>query len=370
MLTVLGVLLVAVLALEFGLRWADDVPLLSRKNFVRERVDLLMVNVLARYDALLGWTVVPNFRTGDPVFTFSTDQHGMRLPSEQDRPVPPGAILASGDSFTVGAEVVDGYSWPALLEKMLGIPIANAASGAWGGDQIVMRAEQMLDVIRPSTVIISFLWHDILRAQYSIYGGAHKPYFTIKDGVLEHHNNPVPHFTASPDEVGIWRAVFGYSYLVMCAARKFGFSKWYALWDLQYRVAMSQEAGAEVCCLLLERLKAQTDARGMRLLFMMQYGGGDFGTPAAPELATRVSDAARAAGIETIDPWEAMKRMFEEDNARFRSLYVLQPDGKTLGHMSPAGNQYVADLLAPALMGITAQQPATPMPAGAPTPGQ
>jgi hypothetical protein len=345
-LGVLGLLVVAVLAAEFGLRWADGIPLFVWRNFVHERVDLLKVNSFLDYDPLLGWVPSPHVRAGSGGETLTTDEHGTRQPSSEVRPLPLGAVLVSGDSFTIGAEVTDGDTWPAILERLIGRPVINAACGGWGADQIVLRTEQLLSVARPSTAVISFLWHDIQRAEYRIYGGSHKPYYLVKDGVLEAHNNPVPHFRGSRDEVGWARANFGWSYLVLCAAKQAKFMKWTNSWDLQYRLAMPAGAGIEVCCKLLARLKATADQSGFRLIFVMQYGSNDFDVDRPHEMAAEVVACARTIGIDTVDPWVRIKRQFDADQTGFRRLWVLQADGRTLGHMSPSGNQLIAEEIA------------------------
>ena len=342
----LSVVLTAVL-LEVALRMSDGIPLLSFPNFVRERVDLLKVTTSVIYDPLLGWSLAPNLRIGSGANSLTTDAYGTRQPTSQLRTLPIGAILASGDSFTIGSEVGDRDSWPALLEKALGEPVINAGAGGWGTDQIILRAESLLDVAQPSIVIISFLWQDILRAEYRTYGGAHKPYYTIGNGVLELHNNPVPIFTGNRYEVGWTRAVFGYSYLVFWAAQRLGLTQWVNSWNLQYKLATPPGTGIDISCRLLARLKATSEQRHFGLVFLMQYGSNDFDQTAPPETARKVVDCARAAEIETVDPWAEIKQMFDRDQPRYHRLWVLEADGKTLGHMSAAGNRLMADVLLP-----------------------
>ncbi len=79
---------------------------------------------------------------------------------------------------------------------------ASGAAGGWGAGQIVLRAEKLIPVLEPKTVVISFLADDILRAGFRVYGSANKPWFQVDDdGNLVRHNDPVPVFTGKPEEV-------------------------------------------------------------------------------------------------------------------------------------------------------------------------
>jgi hypothetical protein len=80
----------------------------------------------------------------------------------------------------------------------------------------------------------------------------------------------------------------------------------------------------------------------------MEYGWNEFEQAEPPAPSKRVLDWARAAGIETVDAWARMKRLFEEDRQAFLDLYVHRSDGK-IGHMSETGNRLVATEVARAL---------------------
>src|SRR5207253_1584360 len=139
--------------------------------------------------------------------------------------------------------------------------------GGWGSDQIVLRAESLISVLEPKAIILSFLADDILRAGNETYGGGNKPYFTVRDGALVAHNIPVPRFAGSAHEIGWLRRVFGYFELVAYVMQATGQYEWW-FGDIYRRVATDP---AEVSCLLLQRLKTQTDARHIQLYFIMQY---------------------------------------------------------------------------------------------------
>src|SRR5262249_47623704 len=90
------------------------------------------------------------------------------------------------DSFTEGWEVRDHESWPAQLEKRTTAPVVNVATGGYGADQVILRAEQMLPIVKPKVLLIGFYDIAIVRAGYSIIG-APKPYFTLENGEPRYH---------------------------------------------------------------------------------------------------------------------------------------------------------------------------------------
>lgn len=115
-----------------------------------------------------------------------------------------------------------------------------------------------------------------------------------------------------------------------------------------YRPSGAQGAGVEISCLLLEQLKILTDRGNIRLILLMEYGWNEFDDAEPPGPSKHVLDWARAAGIETVDAWAKMKKMFSEDQKAFLDLYVHRSDGQ-IGHMSEAGNRLIATEVAHAL---------------------
>ena len=80
----------------------------------------------------------------------------------------------------------DEGTWPAHLERMTGVPVLNGAVGGYATDQIIMRAEQPLPLVRPKTLIVGFLEKISHRSGHSSFG-ASKPYFTLENGGLVYH---------------------------------------------------------------------------------------------------------------------------------------------------------------------------------------
>lgn len=329
---------------EVGLRWADDVAVRPFGNLVQrclcpfppfEGMDL------SSYHPVLGWTIAPRLHLIVLGTFLTTDDFGTRLPSAERRPLPRGAILASGSSFTAGAEVGDEHTWPALLEGLLGEPVVNAAAGGWGTDQTILRAEEMIELMRPSTVILGFSQVAMQYSALRTFGWAQKPYYLINAGALELHNVPVP-ISASNYRLVQWlRPLIEHSYLIFRVAHRLRLFHRPPRKGIEYRPSGAEGAGVEISCLLLDRLKTLTHRRGIQLVLLMEYGWNEFEQAEPPAPSKHVLDWARAAGIETVDAWARMKRLFEEDRKAFLDLYVHRSDGK-IGHMSEAGNRLVA----------------------------
>jgi len=348
-LTALAIAVCGLVALEIGTRWAEGVALRPLGGFLRTRLFPFKRSPLSTYDPTLGWTIIPNLCTVIEGDSFATDAFSVRLNAHVARPLPHGGILATGSSYTCGSEVANEWSWPAQLERTLGIPVVNAAAGGWAADQIVLRAEQMLELARPTTVIIAYCWSALWFAEFRTYGFAQKPYFLLKDGALVRHSDPVP-LSASASRIVEWlRPVIERSYLAFWLVRTSGwFHRVRRGSELYVRVSPEGD-GPEIACLLLDRFRKTVERRGIRLVLLMEYGVNEFAAPEAPAMCRRVIDWARTTGIETVDAWAKMKRLFDEDHERFLGLYKLHADGKTRGHMSETGNRFVADELAAAL---------------------
>jgi lysophospholipase L1-like esterase len=327
--------------LEVGLRVVKGEPWMPGENLIARRVGLLRVHVNNDYDPVLGWVLRSNMDHPG----FSTLEHGIRRNGATPRPLVEGAILASGDSFTAGSEVLDHESWPAYLEQILGVPTLNAATGGWGSDQIVLRVEQLLPVVRPSRVIVSFLVDDIERSRYRVFGSGNKPYFTVADGELVQHNQPVPPFSGRSDEIGGIRSVLGRSLLVNWTMERIGYTAWWLDGSVYKRVRHVDTV--QVNALLMRRLKRELDAQGIPLTFLLQYGGGQIsGWPAEPDHAQQLLTEFRAMGIECLNTWEPLRAIREQQGERaLQQLYVMHDEGREYGHMSAAGNRFIAELL-------------------------
>jgi hypothetical protein len=331
--------LVALVGLEATVRVMEGGRLFSFENLVTRKTDLLTHQGANRYDPLLGWVLADNLKDG-AAGDFSTGEHGVRMNGRAIVAVPRHGILVTGDSFTAGSEVRNFETWPAQLEAMTGEPVVNAATGGWGTDQIVLRAESLIPVLQPKSIVVSFLADDIMRAEYETFGGGNKPYFTVEDGALVAHNDPVPRFAGQSREIGWLRHLFGFSHLVAYVMEATGYSEWW--FGSVYRRVQTDIVA--VTCRLLERLKAKSDAAQIPLYLVLQYGA-NLVVPLeeAPGYVQRVLVCARQADIPTVDTWAALHAIRQRD--ALETVYNRDPATKQWGHMSPDGNAMVARMI-------------------------
>jgi hypothetical protein len=346
-------LVMALAVTELGLRIAKGEPWIPGENLIARRVGLLRVQLSNVYDPLLGWVLKPNMDNPGGV---STLEHGIRRNGATPRPLVEGAILASGDSFTAGSEVLDHESWPAYLEQMLGVPTLNAGTGGWGSDQIVLRVEQLLPVVRPSRVVVSYMVEDIERSQYRVYSGGNKPYFTVENGELVHHNNPVPPFSGRKDELGGVRSVLGRSLLVNWTMERIGYDAWFRHGSVFKRVRNFDTV--RVNALLMQRLKRKLDAEGIPLTFLLQYEGfGISHSTSEPDHAQELMAEFRGMGIDCLNTWEPLRAIYEQQGeSALQQLFVMHGGGHEYGHMSAAGNRFIAEMLSERLRADIAAQ--------------
>jgi len=336
---VVGSIVTSLCLLEVGLRLYDGIPLLQVKSFAgdyRFKIGRFM------YDERLGWRPMPDlhlsFLKNGVLKTETTDAYGDRITGELSSGNATRGILASGDSFTYGVDVGDGETWPTFLQNMIGTPVTNASSWGWGTDQIIMRAEDMINLLHPKTLILGVYRGDFQRSELVIDFGAYKPYYSIEVGNLVLNDVPVPRLGWSRHDFAWARGILGYSYIAIWVAQRLG--NWSA--ENQAKQATPSGTGEKVTCLLLERLKQRVQGEQMHLMLVMVYDNLDFVHP-QPVPAVGVLGCAHQLGYETVDTWAVFAKIFAFDRAKFDALFV-DPDRRS--HMSAAGNRLVAEAIA------------------------
>lgn len=253
-------------------------------------------------------------------FSIRTGPHGVRsngtLPPREARPL----TLVVGDSFAFGDEVNDADSWPAVLERLTGHRVVNAGVPGFGLDQSVLRAEQLANVFIPSTIVVSFIPHDVVRCEMSFWSGHAKPYFDTDANGLRYHRAPfVP-----PQHW--WKAALSRSAVIDRL-----FSR-YLHWDGPDTFA--HHHGTEVACLLMNRLARFGRQRHVRIVVLAQPQQAT-SRPEQSQLAERVLDCASRENLSALDLFPAINR-----------LRASQREALFHGHMTPRGNRLVAVELA------------------------
>ncbi len=329
----------SLLIAEGGFRIAIGVPLTAASNWRLEGVSTQRIGERAIPDPKLGWTLKPGYRSEG----FNTIGLGIRR-NFDETDVRKGSILAVGDSFTEGFdEVNDPSTWPAHLEKIMAVPVVNGGVAGYATDQVVLRAEDLLPIIQPKTLVLGFTEVDVERAALS-EAGAPKPYYTIDDSALVYH--PPGAFDPEVKESVVGTALRGalsYSalsdYLLSRLAPKF----WYPNEASVYKEVETDPL--DVTCRLLARLKNQTDRMNVRLLLFLQYGGEIvLEEPGVVYDMRRVTECALNAGIQVLDQFASLKKLTHGDPDLVAEYYSVH--GSEFGHMSSKGNLHAARLLA------------------------
>jgi hypothetical protein len=325
-------------AVEFGYRLHSQRSVLTLDNWRAGRIEYQTFGIAGKFDPLLGW-VSKEWQEGDG---HNTVAHGLRRdPQEREDQIQAGAILAVGGDFAHGGrDVDDDETWPALLERLLGRRVLNGAVAGYATDQIVLRAEQLLPLLRPKTLIVGFVGEEIARASLSSYGSS-KPYFTLESGELKYHP-PAPLIAATP----AWRArvrdVLGYSAVLDVVLGLVAPHYWTGTAGQPVFKRIDNDP-VGVTCALLARLKRRTDADGIRLLLFMQHGQRVVTQKEQPgEDAKKVAQCATTTGIEVVDQFEALRALAFPSRDGLRDHYAK-------GLMSAKGNQHAAELLARAI---------------------
>jgi lysophospholipase L1-like esterase len=337
-------LFVGLVLCEAAVRLVDGVPLWSAQNFARYQASFLEFIAGAEFDPIVGWRQKANLRPEQmPISGVVTGELGLRMNSREIRPLPKRAILAVGDSFTAGSEVAEHETYPAQLERLLGRPVINGGVGGFGTDQMVLWAYRLVPILDPSLLVVGILDDDINRAGYKVYGGARKPWFSVSDGKLIHHDNPLPPPTQAIDREPHW---LGHSYLALWTASRFGRADLIRFRTPHYVLAENEPVAAT--CGILAGLKVFATERNLPVLIVMIYGGHDrtatMDKSKEKVRPVRVIECATAIGLDVLDTWDAMVATAARDMAAYRALYV--PHGNIYGHMSVAGNRLIAELIA------------------------
>ncbi|MDP6956115.1 MAG: SGNH/GDSL hydrolase family protein [Planctomycetota bacterium] len=209
----LGGLLLAVAALELGLRFALPEYRFTDKN--SERYWLLRLEEKAaegnamerggmRYDAVLGWRPLAGLARSD----YSTNSRGLRGKAEHSyrRASERRRLLFVGDSFTFGYGVLDGEVFGEVFAR--GHPqveVINLSANGYGNDQQMLYyreegARYQADVV----VLVSFI-PDFHRNVLSVRDFP-KPRLRVEGGSLRGGGEPV---ASVADTLESWRANHG-----------------------------------------------------------------------------------------------------------------------------------------------------------------
>ncbi|MFO1162521.1 MAG: GDSL-type esterase/lipase family protein [Reyranellaceae bacterium] len=290
------------------------------------------------YDPTLGWAPIPGSSGTMLGVPLSFTEQGTR---EQNRDRPQAArplIIAFGDSMTEGYGVGNDETWPAHLERLLGVRVLNAGVRGYGLDQIVLRAEHMIPALEPSAVVLAFIADDISRTALSVRDAKGKPYFVPDGEGLALRNVPVQGAGRSWITT-VTRHILGYSHLFDRIVNGLGVQQ---LW---YGSEVATEADSfVVSCRLMHRLAAVVKRQRAKALVVALPEQGVFLDAKAAagqhEALTQVLGCASKAGLATLDILEAFQK---ENVGRDIDAYY------TMMHFSDRSSAIAARSIAAAL---------------------
>lgn len=297
------------------------------------RLDLVRRNYPAQPHALLGYAPHANYQSRDNHWhtVVSIDGDGMRRNGDGPTPAGEKFVAAVGDSFTFGDQVDDDASWPAQLEQVLARPVKNGGVFGYSLAQAVLRAESMMERFPVSEVVVSFIPDDLTRCEYQ-KRYTPVPWFDLQGDGLVLHPPPAPG-TEVVDSSKWWKDALGYSALLDAVLANTARAWWYED-EKQVFAPNLQGRGMEIGKRLITRIDAACRARGVHLLLVLQ---GD--VPRAD--ATEVMQHAASLGVQTLD----LIADYLAAQAQDASVH----DRWFAGHMTRAGNRWVAERIAAAL---------------------
>jgi hypothetical protein len=187
-------------------------------------------------------------------------------------------------------------------------------------------------------LLVSVSPNNIAWSGRSISWGVPKPFFTIEDGTLRAHNNPVPRWQPGP--VGAVKNMLGHIYLadrIMTAIDPDG---WLAYGS------SSRGAGdpVAVSCLLLARLKAELDKLGAHAVLVPEPTRSDLGSTVGPPsgVAQAVACGGRL-GYRVVPSVAAVAADYQAEPQRTAAYFRDET------HYTESGSRRLAEIVAAAL---------------------
>jgi lysophospholipase L1-like esterase len=350
--------MIGLVLVEVALRLAFLSDPWTTRNFTVEAVDQARSNLAIAYDPALGYIAKPNLHWVDKVTHYSQGDLGVRLNAtypdtpEADR-VREGGILAVGDSFVYGSEVDDDNTWPAQLERLLHVPVINGGNGGYGWDQAYLRAEQLAPVAKPKVIIMGCIPNCSQRNELTVNGGLIKPNFRIENGGLILENVPVKPYAPARKFLTWYRYSLGRSYTLYWLADRLQLRSWWLVHEYEYQYTSRRE-GVEITCLLTKKLAELAKNYNALPVLLIVYSGIQITGRDASRLSYKVpyiSNCARSNGVLVVDSYDALLARYANDKESFWNYWVDHPTAEVRhnGHMSKAGNAFIADLIVPVI---------------------
>jgi len=161
------------------------------------------VQVITKYDSLLGWSKIPNARrnfvTEEYRISESINSMGIRGP-EYSTHKPPGEyrILLLGDSYAEGYTVNFRDLFSEVLKRRLNklgtgsYEVINTGTRGYSTDQELLALSTYAGIYSPDLIVLLFYVNDVWFNSQSRYWRGYKPVFEMRDGELILTGVPVP----------------------------------------------------------------------------------------------------------------------------------------------------------------------------------
>ena len=312
---------------------------------------------LFRYDPDIGYTFTPDTRARVPfgagAYLVSTNELGFRsdpLPADTA-----GDVLVFGDSFTAGDGVSNGKRWTDLLAGSLGgARVHNFGLPGSGTDQQYLAWRKFAADRACACVLVAVLVENVRRVTSAWRPTESKdgrvmfrakPYFTLEDGALEPHHQPVPTEAVAAEDLDGGKYSGGRFTALRNLAIRFGVK------DLVQQMTSYQPVpdydspdsdGWRLMSAILERWSAECRTP-MVIVPLPIYQHVEGTADAAPYLA-RFRELGKRTGRPILDVLPALQRHGRAERRQFR--FGDDP------HPTIQGHQALADAIAPALAPI------------------
>ena len=256
-------------------------------------------------------------------------------------------ILAVGDSFTFGYQVSDMHTWPACLQKKMGLSVINAGVFGYGAAQALKRAKYELSLNPYDLVIFSILVEDDFdRDRLEYNNGFPRP------ALIKENSNmiwaPVPDFNRkgtkySPASPSIFSTLYINSLLFAAISDRV-----FPFYDHSgSNLSSVHSKAAEVEEIIEWTLTEFSKLSNVKKVLVLQYSADLI----SKKMLMRRDSALRLSktlDLEIVDTYQALKTY----------------DSKLLwsGHHTPMGNEVVCNLIKEALL----KKPRDPVPVSLP----
>jgi len=300
------------------------------------------------FSAVYGWALRPTYQgrwgNGKPFSVNGAAYRGRELVG----PPPPGTtrIVMLGDSVAFGAGVTDGETFSQLLQEMQpGIEVANLGVSGYGTDQALLRLEHEGFALEPQVVVLHFcLANDFLDNMLDSYlydGRTPKPYFVLEGGKLTPHSENLKR--SWNERTGLWLRERSYLFNALSRLGQPALADAASLegsapehWvSRKNKVLANFDEAAALTLELVRRMADVCRERGIRFLVLLHPDrtifAGDRTLPGPFE-----AGRPELEGLRVVD----LHRAYDSAGLSYDMVAIDK-----VGHLSPRGNEFVAEVI-------------------------